>query len=391
MNMINNVKCKYQKLCGSCQLLDKSYQDTLNFKLTYVNDCLHKAGFNHQVTKIVEAKQNTNYRNKMIIGYKFVNGKIISGFYEENTHHIIDIDECQMHSKMQNFILQNLKSIFQSLKIKPYDEDRKVGLIRYVLVREAYFTGEILIVLVTASEIFPARSEVVKRIKALSPKIKTIIQNINSRKTSIVLGDKERILYGNGYITDLFGNLKFNISSKAFYQINTLQTQNLYEKIKLLANFNKNETIIDAYSGVGTIGLILASSVKEVISIENNQQSVRAAILNAKINQIKNVHFICDDATNYLVEIAKEKVKIDAIIMDPPRTGSTIAFLEAIKKIKPRKVIYVSCDPSTLARDLKVLKNEYKIMESVCVDMFSWTNHVETLVVLSHKKSDGHI
>ena len=170
-----------------------------------------------------------------------------------------------------------------------------------------------------------------------------------------------------------------------------MQTQNLYEKIKLLANFNKNETIIDAYSGVGTIGLILASSVKEVISIENNQQSVRAAILNAKINQIKNVHFICDDATNYLVEIAKEKVKIDAIIMDPPRTGSTIAFLEAIKKIKPRKVIYVSCDPSTLARDLKVLKNEYKIMESVCVDMFSWTNHVETLVVLSHKKSDGHI
>ncbi len=380
--MMNNIKCPYQSLCGSCQLLNDTYQNTLKFKLKYVNESLQKNGIKKSVSTIIPANPNYNYRNKMIIAYKYQNGKIISGFYEENSHHIVNIEECLMNTPLQNQIAKGIKKIFQDLKIKPYDEDKKTGLIRYVLLREAIYTNEVLVVIVTASEIFPGRGEVVKRIRGLSNKIKSIVQNINQRKTSIVLGDKERLLYGKGYITDIFDNLKFNITSKAFYQINTIQTKHLYHEVKRLAAFKGSECIVDAYSGLGTIGLFLASKVKEVYSVENNKQAVNMAIVNAKINNIKNINFVCDDATNYLVNLSLTKTKVDTVIMDPPRSGSTIAFLNAIKQIKPSKVIYVSCDPETLARDLKYLKENYMIENIECVDMFCWTKHIETIVLL---------
>lgn len=384
--MQNQINCPYQQKCGSCQLLHLTYQETLNTKLAFVNKCFKQNGFNITVNKIIPSSINTSYRNKMILGYRLVNGKIISGFYEEGTHHIVDIDSCMMHTPLQNLILQSLKNIFQSLKLKPYDEDKKVGLIRYVLVREAYFTKEVLIVIVTSSDIFPARKELIKKIKALSPHIKTIIQNVNSRKTSIVLGDKERLLYGDGYISDLFDDLKFSLSAKSFYQINTLQTKNLYKEIKRLANLKNTDIIIDCYSGVGTIGMTLAKEVKEVISVENNKQAVQNAIKNAKTNKINNMTFICEDATIYLVSLAKTPIKLDCLIMDPPRTGSTVSFLEAINKILPPKIVYVSCDVTTLVRDLKYLKNNYQITNIECVDMFSWTKHIETIVLLTKKQ-----
>ena len=383
--MIENIKCKYSKQCGNCQLLNKTYHETLNYKLNYVNNCLKNCKINTTIKNIVPADLNIGYRNKMIIAYKYEKGKIITGFYEENSHKVVDIENCLIHSELQNKIAIEIKKIMIDLKIKPYDEDRRQGLLRYILIREAVFKKEVLITLVTATDMFPARSEVVKRIKAITPLIKTIVQNINSRKTSIVLGDKERILYGNGYITDYLCGLTFNISSKSFYQVNPYQTEKLYNKVVEFAKFNKNDMIIDAYSGVGTIGMILSKYVSNVISVENNKQAVEAAIVNAKTNNIKNVKFILDDATNFIVNLAKERTKIDAIIMDPPRTGSTKEFLNSVVSLNPKKVIYVSCGPDTLARDLMILTKYYEIKDTICVDMFCWSNHVETIVLLSHK------
>ncbi len=386
---MNNVNCKYYKKCGNCQLLNKTYTETLALKLEYVNKCLKQYKINTTVKDIIKADNNTKYRNKMIIAFKYLNGKIISGFYEENSHKIVDIDYCLMHSDLQNEIYQGIKKIFSELKIKPYDEDKKTGLIRYVLIRESVYQKEVLITLVTSTDMFPARAEVVKRIKNLSPTIKTIIQNINPRKTSIVLGDKERILFGNGLIKDDMCGITFNLSSKSFYQINPYQTVKLYKKVVELAKFNGNETIIDAYSGVGTIGMILSKNVRNVISVENNRQAVDAAIINAKNNNIKNVRFVCDDATKFILNLSKEKVKLDAIIMDPPRSGSTLEFLNSAVRLSPKKIIYVSCDPLTLARDLVVLTKYYNINGITCVDMFCWTNHIETIVLLCLKDAQN--
>ena len=316
MNMNETSICKYFKTCGNCQFLDKEYSETLKFKRDLVYKNFHNNGFDININNIIQAEENFHYRNKMIISYK-----LISGFYQENSHQVVDISFCVMHSSIQNEILKQLKKIFDDLKIRAYDEDTKRGLLRYVLLREAFFTKEILITIVTSSDIFPSRSEVIKRIRDISPRIKTIIQNINPRKTSIVLGEKEKILFGQGFIIDKLGDFSFRITSKSFYQVNPLQTLKLYSQIRELASFQGYETIIDAYSGVGTIGMFLSNDVREVVCVENNKQAVSAAILNAKINQIKNITFICDDATHYLKKLSQTSARIDAIIMDPPSYG----------------------------------------------------------------------
>lgn len=384
--MIEQVQCSLFPKCGGCQLLNQKYQETLKFKLDLVNKYLKEQKINHHIDKIIPADQNISYRNKMILAFRKINGKVVSGFYEENSHQIVDLKECLMNSTTQNQIALGIKKIIEELRILPYDEDKKVGLIRYIIIKEAVSTKEILIVVVTSTENFPSRSEFVKRVRNLSSSIKTIIQNINPRKTSIVLGDKERILFGNGFINDKLMDINFPISSKSFYQVNPLQTIKLYSIVKDYLNPNKNEILLDAYSGVGTIGMIMASSVKEVISVENNKQAVMVGINNAKLNQIRNMHFYCDDATNFIKELAEDRVKIDCLIMDPPRSGSTPVFLHNAISLKPKKIIYVSCGPDTLARDLKILcAKDYKIEESCCVDMFCWTKHIETVVCLEKK------
>ena len=383
--MNEEIICKHFKTCGNCQFLDKKYSETLKLKSDIVNKYFINNGFDIKIHSIIGTEKNLNYRNKMIISYQFQNGKLISGFYQESSHKVVDIDFCAMHSNTQNEILKKLKKIFYDLKISVYNEDNKRGLLRHVIIREAFFTKEILITIVTSSDIFPSRTEVVKRIRTISPRIKTIIQNINPRKTSIVLGEKEKILFGQGFIMDKIDDLAFRITSKSFYQVNPLQTLKLYSKIREFASFNGDEIIVDAYSGVGTIGMILSKDVKEVVCVENNKQAVSAAISNGKINKIKNINFVCDDASNYLKKLAQLGVKIDAIVMDPPRSGSTIEFLKSIIHLKPSKIIYVSCNPETLVRDLNQLRITYRISNILCVDMFCWTNHVETLVCLTRK------
>lgn len=385
--MTEQIKCSLFPKCGGCQLLNQTYQETLRFKLDLVNTYLKEQKIDHYVHKILPANQNLAYRNKMILAFRKVSGRVISGFYEENSHQVVDLKECLMHSTIQNQIAFGIKTIIETLKIPPYDEDKRVGLIRYIIIKEAVSTKEILVVIVTSVEVFPARNEFVKRIRNLSNNIKSIIQNVNSRKTSIVLGDKERVLFGKGFVYDELMHLRFPISSKSFYQVNPAQTIQLYSLVKEYLNPEKNEILVDAYSGVGTIGMIMADSVKQVISVENNKQAVMIGINNAKFNQIKNIQFYCDDATNFIKKLADERVKIDCLIMDPPRSGSTLEFLHTAVSLKPKKIIYVSCGPDTLARDLRVFcSKEYQIIKSCCVDMFCWTKHVETVMLLCLKE-----
>ena len=371
--------------CGGCQLLHLPYDKTIEYKKQYVLECFKKEGIKASINKVIPANNYFKYRNKMIIGFKLQDNKIVSGFYEENSHKIIDLDECLMHSDLQNEIAKYIKQLVKEYKIKPYDEDKKVGILRYVLIREAIKTKEILITFVTASEVFPARSDITKNLLTKFKEIKTIIQNINPRKTSIVLGEKEKVLFGKGYIEDELMGLMFKITSKSFYQINPKQTEKLYQEVIDNCKINKNETLIDAYSGIGTIGMILSKNAKEVISVENNPQAHKAAIMNAKDNKIKNVFFVHADATEFIDQFAREEEKIDCIVMDPPRTGSTPKFLRNVLKLAPKKVIYVSCGPDTLARDLKILLEKYQIKYVSITDMFCFTKHIESVVYLEKR------
>ena len=269
----------------------------------------------------------------------------------------------------------------KEMRIQPYNEDKRVGLVRFIMIREGFVSKEILVTIVTNSEIFPGRSEFVKRLRAKCPYITSIVQNINKRKTSIILGDEERVLFGPGYIVDTLSGINFKISSKTFYQINHEQTEKLYSVVKEYANLTGDETVLDAYCGVGTIGMTLASSSKKVIGVESNKQSVINARMNASENKIKNISFVCDDATEY---IQKTVDSFDVLIMDPPRSGSTDKFLSTINNKKIKRIVYVSCDAKTQARDISKLTN-YKIMNKTLVDMFVGTYHIESVVLLSLK------
>lgn len=383
-NSRQTVKCSIYNKCGSCHLLHMSYEDQIKFKLDYVSNALKEYKLNSKIDEIIRADKINRYRNKMQVAYTTYNNNIVYGFYQEDTHKIIALDDCLVHSERQNEIAKAIAKIMKDLHLKPYDEDKRSGLIRFALIREAIKTKEMLVTIVTNADVFPGKNEFIKRLLKECSYITTIIQNINTRKTSIILGDDERIMYGSGYIIDELCGIKFKISSKTFYQVNPYQTELLYKKAIEYANFTGNERVLDAYCGIGTIGIVLSPFVREVIGVESNKQSVINARDNAYYNKIKNIRFINDDATKYIIENKDEK--FDCIIMDPPRSGSTEEFLNAIKVISPKKIVYVSCEAKTLARDLKVLEDKYVIDKKCIVDMFVGTYHVETVVLMSRDK-----
>lgn len=380
-----DVNCKVYNKCGGCQLLHMSYDNQIKFKVDYVNKCFKEKKINAKVMEIVKADFIDGYRNKMQVAYKLKDKDIIYGFYEDKTHRIINNNYCQVQSKEQNEIANNVAKIMKELSIPPYNEDKRTGLIRFLIVRFSVYSKEILVTIVTNGKEFKARSEFVKRLRARCPYISTIVQNINTRKTSIILGDEEIVLFGKGYITEEINGIKFNISSQTFFQVNPYQVSKLYSKVSEYLALTNKETVIDCYCGVGTIGMILAPSAKVVYGVESNKISVLNARNNSYNNKIKNIHFVIDDATDYLNKLAKENVKIDALVLDPPRSGSTELFLNSVNKLKPNKVCYVSCEASTLARDLQILLKEYVIKKVGIVDMFVGTYHVETVVLLTRK------
>ena len=379
------AKCNIFDKCGGCKFPHNDYQKTIEFKKKFVLDALKKENHNVTIDQVVTSSNPFAYRNKMQITFSNSNGKVKSGFYEENSHKVVDLDFCPIHTDIQNEIASYIKELVNKLKLRAFDEDRNFGLIRHVLIKEGFVSKQIMVVIVTASEIFPGRNDFVKLLRAKFPNITTIIQNINPRKTSIVLGEKERVLFGKGFIEDYLCGLKFKITSKSFFQINPEVTNKMYNMVSVYADIKDTDIVLDSYSGVGTIGMVLSKNAKKVISVESNKQAVAAAIMNAKDNNIKNVEFICDDATNFIIELSKLKEKIDVLIMDPPRTGSTPEFLNSVNKLLPRKIVYVSCDVTTLARDLNYLKKNYNISKYSIFDMFCWTGHIESVVLLERK------
>ena len=328
-------KCGIYDKCGGCQLLHMDYNSQMRFKYDYVVNAFKKYKLNSKIDEVIKANVLERYRNKMQVAFSTYNGNIIYGFYEEESHRIIPLDDCLVQSVRQNEIAKAIAKIMKDLHITPYNEDKRTGLIRFALIREARVTKEVLVTIVTNTNIFPGKNEFINRLRKACPYITTIIQNINTRKTSIILGDEEHVMFGPGFINDELCGIKFQISSKTFYQVNPYQTENLYNKAIEYLGLTGNELVLDAYCGVGTIGIICASHAKEVIGVENNKQSVINARNNAYNNNIKNIHFVNADATEYLMK--NKDIKFDSVIMDPPRSGSTVEFLNALKTIKPKK------------------------------------------------------
>lgn len=383
---MNKNKCKYAAKCGGCDYQDFAYETQLKKKQETANKFLKEFG---KVEPIIGADNPYNYRNKIhgVFG-KDKNGNIFTGIYESGSHKIVPVKECQIEDKRAAAIMATVCTLIKSFKMQVYDEDRRTGLFRHILIRTAQETGQIMVVLVLANQIFPSKNNFVKELKKAHPEITTVVHNVNNRNTNMVIGDKNIALYGPGYIEDILCGLKFRISPSSFYQINPKQTEKLYGKAIELANLTGKERVIDAYCGIGTIGMTAATKAKEVVGVELNKDAVRDAIVNAKCNNMKNIRFLNDDAGKYMQKLAATGEKVDVVLMDPPRSGSTKEFIDSVKILSPKRVVYVSCNVETQARDLKLFKKYgYKVQRIVPLDMFPFTMHVECVCLLSRVKN----
>lgn len=376
-----NSLCPVSNRCGGCQLLDMPYGRQLQNKQKQVEDLLK--GF-CKVYPIVGMDDSFHYRNKVHAVFGWQKGKAVCGTYREGTHEIVPVEQCLIEDKKADEIIGTIGSMLKSFKIRTYDEDTGYGFLRHVLVRRGFATGEIMVVLVTTSPIFPSRNHFVKALRERHPEITTIIQNLNDKDTSMILGEKEKVLYGKGYIEDVLCGYTFRISSRSFYQINPVQTEKLYTKAVQAAALTGTETVIDAYCGIGTIGITASRKAGRIIGVELNQDAVRDAVQNAKRNKIENIQFYHNDAGKFMAGMAADREKADVVFMDPPRSGSTEEFIESVALMGPERVVYISCCPETLARDLEIFeKKKYKALGAWPFDMFPHTGrHVECVVAL---------
>lgn len=378
--------CPVNKKCGGCAYQGVPYEEQLKKKKKEVTKLLKPYC---EVKGILGMENPYQYRNKVhaVFG-RMKNGTIISGTYEANSHRIVPVDTCMIENQKADEIIRSIRELAKSFKIRIFDEDTGYGLLRHVLVRVGHHSGQIMVVLVLADPVLPGKNNFVKALLKLHPEITTIVLNVNDKRTSMILGEKEKTIYGKGYIEDTLCGLTFRISPKSFYQINTQQTEVLYKKAIKLADLKGKERVLDAYCGIGTIGMAAAAHAKSVIGVELNPDAVRDARANAKANGVKNIDFYQNDAGRFMVQMAEQEGKgaIDVVFMDPPRAGSDEAFMSSVVKLEPKKVVYVSCNPETLARDLGYFqKYGYRAKEAWAVDMFPWTNAIESVVLLSKK------
>ncbi len=381
----NPDACPHASKCGGCQLQNMTYERQLKWKQARAEILLKKFG---KVSKIVGMENPYNYRNKVQAAFgRTKSGKIISGVYQSGSHRIVCVDSCMTEDKLADEIIVGIRSMLPDFKIQVYDEDRDTGFLRHVLVKRGFSSGEVMVVLVGATTKFPMKNRFTEALLKSYPEITTVIFNINPGKTNLVLGKREEVLFGNGYITDTLCGCTFRISARSFYQINPVQTEKLYNKAIELAQLDKTSTVIDAYCGTGTIGLVAAKTAGSVIGVELNPDAVKDAISNAKENKAKNARFFCGDAGDFMQELAMQGESADVVFMDPPRAGSTKKFIDSVAKMSPERVVYISCNPETLARDLEYFKKKNYTVQKICpFDMFPHTNHIETVVLLSQQK-----
>ena len=384
-NNKNITTCPHAKKCGGCQYQGMDYAAQLKKKQKEMNKLLKDFG---KPEPIIGMKDPLHYRNKVhaVFG-RTRKGEIVSGTYEAGTHKIVNIDECMIEDEISQSIIRTIRGLLRSFKIRTYDEDTGYGLLRHVLVRRGFTTGQVMVVLVLSSPILPSKNNFVRALRKEHPEITTVVLNVNDKKTSMVLGERDIVLYGKGYIEDILCGCTFRISPQSFYQVNPVQTERLYQTAMDYAELTGKERVIDAYCGIGTIGMVAAKKAREVIGVELNRNAVKDARTNAKLNQIKNITFYEGDAGRFMVSMAEEGEKADVVFMDPPRSGSDEAFLSSVIRLSPKRIVYVSCGPDTLARDLKYLtKHGYQVRKMQPVDMFGFTEHCEMVVQLVKKR-----
>lgn len=375
-------QCTHARKCGGCQLQHMSYEQQLRHKQSRMIRLLGQFG---HVEGIIGMENPLHYRNKVHAALGLDSRrKPVAGIYRSGSHEIIPVESCLISDNTANSIILSVRKLLPEFKIQVYDERSGTGWLRHILVRRGFKTGETMLVLVAVSPIFKLQKPFLKKLLSMHPEINTVVLNINDRFGPVVLGDREKIIYGDGYIEDELCGLRFRISSRSFYQINPVQTEKLYTKAIELAELSGKETVLDAYCGVGTIGLCAANKAKQIIGVELNKDAVRDAIANAKLNKIKNCWFTAADAGEYMERMAKDGHRPDVVFMDPPRSGSDRRFIDSLIRTKPSRIIYVSCGPDTLERDLKLIcSGGYKVRHIQPVDMFPYTEHVECVVSLS--------
>lgn len=378
------TKCSVSKKCGSCQYQGVPYKEQLAAKQKRMKKLLGKFA---NVKPIMGMDDPFYYRNKVHAVFdRDKKGNIICGTYEAKTHKVVPIEECMIEDKISQEIIRTIRDMLKSFRIKTYDEDTGYGLLRHVLVRRGFSTDEIMVVLVIGSPIFPSKNNFVKALRKKYPQITTVVLNVNDKKTSMVLGERDIVIYGKGYIRDTLCGCTFRISPQSFYQVNPVQTEILYKTAIEYAGLGRKETVIDAYCGIGTIGLVAAKRAKNVIGVELNPDAVRDARINAKENKITNARFYQGDAGEFMENMSENGEHADVVFMDPPRTGSDKKFMSSVIKLNPSRIVYISCGPETLARDLEYLtKYGYDVRKIQPVDMFSFTDHCENICLLTKK------
>ena len=376
--------CSVAKKCGGCRYQGVSYKEQLRRKQKITEGLLKKFG---KVEPIIGMEDPYYYRNKVHAAFgRDRKGNVISGIYEEKSHRIVSVDDCMIEDKKSQEIIRTIRGMLKSFKIKTYDEDTGYGLLRHVLVRRGFATNEIMVVLVVGSPVFPSKNNFVKALRKKYPQITTVVLNVNDKKTSMVLGERDIVIYGKGFIRDTLCGCSFRISPQSFYQVNPVQTEILYKTAIEYAGLGRKETVIDAYCGIGTIGLVAAKRAKNVIGVELNSDAVHDARINARENKITNAHFYQGDAGEFMEKMAENGECADVVFMDPPRTGSDKKFMSSVIKLGPSRIVYISCGPETLARDLEYLtKYGYEVRKIQPVDMFSFTDHCENVCLLTKK------
>ena len=387
-NHKNIPGCPVSRRCGGCIYSGVPYEEQLKKKQEALQALL---GSFCEVRPILPMESPLYYRNKVHhVFSRDRQGNILSGSYEAGSHRVVPVENCLLEDQTCQEIMHTLRKLFKSFKITVFNETSGYGLLRHVLLRRGFSTGEILVVLVVTSPVFPGKNNVVKALRKEHPEISSIVLNINDRETSMVLGSRNITIYGPGFIRDQLMGLTFRISPSSFYQVNPAQTEILYRTAIDFAALTGKEEVLDAYCGTGTIGLAAASGAKQVTGVELNPDAVKDAIANARVNHIENAAFVTGDAGEYMTALAEEHQKPDVLFMDPPRSGASEAFLHAVLRLRPERIVYVSCGPETLARDLEILtKKHYQVTRIQPVDMFPLTEEAEVVCLLLRTKEKG--
>lgn len=380
--------CSIYKRCGGCQMQHMSYEGQLEFKTNRVKEVVSRIGKLEDVVihPTVGMKEPFRYRNKVQLPIGKVKDEVAIGFYAPRSHDIIDMDTCLIQDETADKVVQLTREWINKFNIEPYNEEENKGNLRHIMIRRGFKTSEVMVVIVTKEEVLPYSNEFVELMVKNISGLKSVIQNINPKKTNVILGSKNKVLWGKDKITDYIGEFKFNISPLSFFQVNPVQTEILYGKALEYAGLTGEETVVDAYCGTGTISLFLSQKAKKVYGVEIVPEAIEDAKKNAEENSVENVEFLVGESEKVIPELIKKGVKAEVVVVDPPRKGCERSLLEAFSIMGPDKIVYISCDPATLARDLGIL-NElgYKTVEIQPVDMFPQTAHIENVALIVRK------